>query len=53
MAGLYLSMNGDTDRVVRSPRVTDAIGAALRGVFDCPALPDDMTRLLHALNRPR
>lgn len=53
MAALYLSIGTDTGQVVRRPRPSDAIGAALRGVFDCPALPDDISRLLQRLDRMR
>jgi hypothetical protein len=53
MSALYLSMARDAEQVVRRPRPADAIGAALRGVFDCPALPEDMTRLLRRLDRQR
>ena len=50
MSALYLSMARD-DQVVRRPSPTDAIGAALRGVFECPALPEDMALLLRRLDR--
>lgn len=51
MSALYLSIGTETDQVVRRPLPTDAIGSALRGVFNCPALPDDMARLLRRLDR--
>jgi hypothetical protein len=53
-------MNGDThnlgtaegsDYVVRRPRSTDALGHALRGVFVDTPLPDDLTILMHQLER--
>lgn len=53
-------MNGDRhdpgtakggDYVVRSPRSSDALGHALRGVFVDTPLPDDLTILLHQLER--
>lgn len=51
MSALYLSIGKDAEQWVRRPRPADAIGAALRGVFDCPPLPDDMARLLRRLDR--
>lgn len=51
MSSLYLSIGRDAEQVVRLPRPADAIGAALRGVFDAPALPEDMARLLRRLDR--
>lgn len=51
MSALYLQMTRDADQVVHRPRPSDAIGAALRGVFDSPALPDDMIRILRRLDR--
>jgi hypothetical protein len=53
MSQLHLSMADDAEQVVRRPRASDPIGAALRGAFDCPALPDDMVRLLRRLDRQR
>jgi hypothetical protein len=53
MNALHLSMADDAEQVVRRPRPADAVGAALRGVFACPALPDDMVRLLRRLDRQR
>ena len=53
MSTLYIAIaaNGN-EQVVHRPRATDAIGAALRGVFgNAPALPDDMARLLRGLER--
>ena len=51
MSALDLSIGRDTDQVVRRPRPADAIGAALRGVFECPAVPEDMARLLRRIDR--
>ena len=53
MASLYISAApGGNDQIVRRPRPTDAIGAALRGVFgEGAALPPDMMRLLQKLDR--
>ena len=53
MTALYLSMGRDADQVVRTPRPADPIGAALRGIFECPPLPEDMARLLRRIDRPR
>lgn len=39
------------DYVVRSPRPTDALGHALRGVFSDTSLPDDLLVLLRRLER--
>lgn len=39
------------DYVVRRPRATDALGHALRGVFDSAPLPDDLSMLLKRLDR--
>ncbi len=39
------------DYVVRSPRATDAIGHALRGVFGHAPLPDDLSMLLRRIDR--
>ena len=52
MPALYLSAEREADQVVRRPRPADAIGAALRGAFACPSLPDDMVRLLRRIDRP-
>lgn len=41
-----------TGTVVRGPRPTDAIGQALRGAYDCHALPADMLAALQAMDRP-
>jgi hypothetical protein len=51
MSALYLSIGTETDQVVRRPCPSDAIGAALRGVFDAPPMPEDMARLLRRLDR--
>ena len=53
MSALYLSIGRDAEQVVRRPQPTDAVGAALRGAFDCRTLPEDMTRLLRLLDRGR
>ena len=53
MSAMSLSISRDSEQVVRRPRPADAIGAALRGVFDCPALPEDMARLVRRLDRTR
>ena len=53
MSALYLTIGRDAEQLVRSPRPADAIGAALRGAFGCPSLPDDMARLLRRLDRTR
>jgi hypothetical protein len=37
--------------VVRSPRSTDALGHALRGVFNDTPLPDELLVLLRRLDR--
>jgi hypothetical protein len=43
----------DNDGVVRRPMPGDALGFALRGVYEEPAhLPEDMVRLLRTLDRP-
>lgn len=39
------------DYVVRTPRPTDALGHALRGVFNDTPLPDDLQALLDRLDR--
>ena len=39
------------DYIVRSPRPTDALGHALRGVFGDTPLPDDLLVLLRRLER--
>jgi hypothetical protein len=51
MTALYISMAVEAEHVVRRPRPADAIGAALRGVFPCPPLPEEMTRLIRRLDR--
>lgn len=53
MTALYISTApSGNDQVVRRPRPTDAIGAALRGVFgEGGTLPADMARLLQRLER--
>lgn len=51
MSALFLSIDRDADQVVRRPHPSDAVGAALRGTFDCPALPPDMVRLLRRLDK--
>lgn len=39
-------------QTVRSPRVTDVIGYALRGAFDEPrGLPEDMLQMLRKMDR--
>ena len=48
-----LSMANDAVEVVRRPRPADALGAALRGAFGCPAVPDEMAQLLRQLEKPR
>ena len=48
-----LSMASDAVEVVRYPRVTDALGAALRNAFAAPPLPDEMAQLLRRLERTR
>ena len=55
MTALYISSAvGGNDQVVRRPRPTDAIGAALRGVFgEGDSLPSDMARLLQRLDDQR
>lgn len=55
MSALYLSMTANgNDGVVRRPRATDAIGAALRGAFgDGTALPADLAQLLRRIDHPR
>jgi hypothetical protein len=53
MSALSLSVSREGEQVVRRPRATDAIGAALRGAFGCPALPEDMARLVRRLDRTR
>ncbi len=37
--------------VVRPPLATDALGHALRGVFDSTPLPEDMAALIKRLDR--
>lgn len=39
------------DYIVRSPRPTDALGHALRGVFSDPQLPEEFLVLLRRLER--
>ena len=51
MSALYLSIGREAEQVVRRPHPADAIGAALRGAFDCRSLPDDMVRLLRRLDK--
>lgn len=53
MAALYIQVATIAhDGVVQRPRSTDAIGAALRGVFgNGPTLPADMACLLQRLDR--
>lgn len=51
MSALYLSIGREGEQVVRRPRPSDALGAALRGAFSCPALPADMVRLVRRLDR--
>lgn len=41
----------DHTYIVRSPRATDGIGQALRGVFGKPSVPDDLAQLLRKLDR--
>jgi hypothetical protein len=53
MSALYLSIGTEQGHSVRPPRPADAIGAALRGMFDAPALPEEMARLLRRLDRDR
>ena len=50
MPALYLNTGRDTDQVVGRPKASDAVGAALRSVFECPALPDDMAHLLRRID---
>ena len=52
MSVLYLSASlTGNDGVVRAPLASDAIGAALRGVFgETVRLPQDMVRLLARLD---
>lgn len=38
------------DYVVRTPRPTDALGLALRGVFHDTPLPEDLVMLLRRLD---
>lgn len=51
MCALYLSIGRDAEQTVLRPRPADAIGAALRGSFSCPPLPEDMVRLLRRLDK--
>lgn len=53
MSNLYLSIGREAEQVVRRPHPADAIGAALRGAFDCRQLPEDMARLVRRLDRER
>ena len=55
MASLYLSMAAEgNDQIVDRPRVTDAIGVALRGAYGpAVASPTDLADLLHRLDRKR
>ena len=53
MSALYLSIGRDAEQVVRRPHRSDAIGAALRGTFDCRTVPEEMARLLRKLDRER
>lgn len=53
MSALYLAASNGNDQLVRRPSPTDAIGAALRGAFGCPGLPEDMVRALWRLDRER
>jgi hypothetical protein len=54
MTALYISMAASgNDEVVRRPRASDAMGAALRGAFGAEtSLPKDIVRLLQRLDRP-
>ena len=51
MSALYLSIGRDAEQTVVRPRPSDAIGAALRGAFASPPLPEDMARLLRRLDK--
>lgn len=46
------SDTGRGEQIVRLPRVTDAIGAALRNAYGSPAsAPDDMLAMLRRIDR--